>query len=326
MAPSARHKRSTGWFDGDENYANYGIRPSQSPDLNPNGSIREISGPACWTLLWTTNIQAAHKGKSSREAHPWGRVPEMCTICAKEQCELLWQRRTPAASWFCLICRPSVFVLVLIHPRKRQFISQALSVYGITPIFVYVSSFFLHFMCASWFINTFTQLCKFFVLRIYLKKENRHRECMLWSAYMVTVTARQPPERWDQTWRENVSGRGGGLLTDLEQKPGWQVVSGTYERTAWRGIRESSQIHRVALISWRAISVKRVLNIMKHCSGKLWHRPGGFSLTKHFPVTVTTLIWQLLSAAVLSHRRNPHINISHTSQRARRSGKLGRMG
>lgn len=123
----------------------------------------------------------------------------------------------------------------------------------------------------------------------------------------------QAPERWDQTWLENVSGRGWALLTDIEQKPLWQVVSGTYERASgWRGIGEPPQIHREALISWRATRVKRVRNIMKHCTAKLQHRPGSFSQTKHLPLNLKTLIWQLFTAAVLSHWKNPCIAIFHT--------------
>lgn len=130
------------------------------------------------------------------------------------------------------------------------------------------------------------------------------------AACMVTVTVWQALERWDQTRLENVSGKGWALLTDLEQKPPWQVVSGTYERASdWRGIGEPSRLQREALISWRAIGVNRVLNIMKHCTVKLRHRPGGFSLTKRFPLSLTTLIWQLFAAAVLSHSTNPCINL-----------------
>lgn len=131
-------------------------------------------------------------------------------------------------------------------------------------------------------------------------------KCELWSAMLPTRSQSLAPERWDQTWLENVSGRGWALLTDTEQKPLWQVLSGTYERaSSWRGIGEPPQIQREALISWRA----RVLHIMKHCTVKLQCGPGGFSPTKHFPLSLTILMWQLFTAAVLSHWRNPCMNI-----------------
>lgn len=44
-----------------------------------------------------------------------------------------------------------------------------------------------------------------------------------------------------------------------------------------------------ALINWRAIRAKRVLNIMKPCRVKLQQGPVGV-LTKHFPLNLTTLI------------------------------------
>lgn len=119
----------------------------------------------------------------------------------------------------------------------------------------------------------------------------------------------QAREGWDQTWLENVSGRDWALLTDIKQKSLWQVVSGTSEKASdWRGIRDPPQIQNEALISCRAIRVKRVLSIMKLCS-ELQCMPGGFSLTKHFPLNLTTLILQLFTAAVLSHCRKPCINI-----------------
>lgn len=136
-------------------------------------------------------------------------------------------------------------------------------------------------------------------------------KCELWSAMLSRWSQShwQALERWNQTWLENVSGRGWALLTDIEQKPLWQVVSGTYERASdWRGIGEPPQIQSETLISWRAIRAKRVLNIMKHCTVELYHRPGGFSLTKHFHLNLTTLIRQLFTAAVSLHCRNHCIN------------------
>lgn len=76
----------------------------------------------------------------------------------------------------------------------------------------------------------------------------------LWCAMLPTRSQSLAPETWDQTWFENVSLRGRALLTDTEQKPLWQVSSGTYEKaSSWRGIGELLWIQSEALISQRAI-------------------------------------------------------------------------
>lgn len=103
------------------------------------------------------------------------------------------------------------------------------------------------------------------------------------------------------------------MLSDPEQKLCWQVVSGTYERASeWRGAGEPPWMQRKALISWRAIKVKRVLNTMKQCTVTVQRRPGGFTLTKHFTHRVTTVMWQLFTAAALSICGDRTINIFFT--------------